>query len=47
MFAVFFGISQNFSDFDRSDAKIAMSQRIVKKQPLYQAVVSKAVHGKR
>ena len=27
---VFFGISQNFSDFDRSDAKIAIFQRNVK-----------------
>ena len=30
-FADCFGISQNFSDYDRSDAKIAISQRNVKK----------------
>ena len=28
---IFFGISQNFSDFDRSDAKTARFQRNVKK----------------
>jgi hypothetical protein len=28
---IFFGIAQNFSDFDRSDANIAIFQRTVKK----------------
>ena len=31
-FADFFGISQNFNDFDRSDAKIAIFQISVKKK---------------